>query len=294
MKDRLHFLFWIFILCGFSCSFCGANKEKQITCILERDTLTTPCCYVNGFFENDSGIYFYGLKYDTIFLFKENANGHFEFDFYIQLPKQYTEPFADDDNFTYIKELIFINMDSIIIFHKNHLALFCVKQDSVLKKFYHSRDDDWYFFISRGETFLRWNKKRNTLPLSIYRYDNDAIRTWRGDTEFMGEYSFEKDTFSFFPVKLPYYPYHNYLMTDYFGSTDQLFAFNGDTFVVGFQITPATYLYNAASNQIDSLFLQNSMYVPIQAADTARIREISEDNYRYEASLENNYYLAIV
>ena len=292
MKDRLCFLFLGFVL-FFSCNAYSANKEKQISCVLKKDRLSA-FFFVNGFFENDSGIYFYGLKYDTIFLYKENADGHFEFDFYIQLPKQYTEQYADNDNVSYIKQLIFINMDSIIIYHENHLALISIEQDSLLKKFYHSRDSDWYCFVSRNGAFLRWNKKRNTLPISIYRWDNYAIRTWRCDTEFMGEFSFEKDTFSFFPVKLPYDPYNNYLITDYYGESDELFAFNGDTFVIGFQVTPATYLYNAANNHVDSLYLQNSTYVPLPEADTARIRETSFGNYMHEAYLEHNFFCAIL
>ena len=295
MKDKLYFLSLSFCLLCFSCSAGTVETEKRISCIVERDTIDTRhYFYVNGFFENNSGIYFYGLKVDTIFLYKENAGGHFELNSYILLPKQYAQQYSDTDNIAYIEQLIFINMDSIIIFHQNHLALFSVKQDSVFKKFYHSRDNDWFNFVARGETFLRWNKKRKTLPLVIYRWDNHDIRKWRGDTEIVGEYSFEKDTFFYFPVKLPYDPYNNPLKTDYCGNADELFAFNGDTFVISFQITPATYLYNAASNRIDSLFLQNSTYITLQEADTARARDISRENYMDELQLENNYYSAIV
>ena len=291
---KIHFLSISFVLLCFSCDANtenDAHKDKHISCILERDTITAPYFLVNGFYENDSGIYFYGLKFDstnyTIYLYKENAERHFEFDSYIPLSRQYTDSVG-----CYVSQLVFINMDSIIIYHENNIALFSVQQDSILKIFYHSRDDNWYSFIARGNTFLRWNKKRNALPLIIYRWDNLDMRTWRGDTEFSGEFSFEKDTFSFFPVKLPYYPY-NTSIADY-GSTDQFFAFNGDTFAFGFQITPVTYLYNAENHHTDSLFLQNSMYIPLQERDTARIREISVLNYLREASLEHNFYTAIV
>ena len=271
------------------CFPCNANKEKQISYILERDTILSPYFLVNGFYENDLGIYFYGLRFDTIYLYKENAERHFEFDFSIPLPPQYT---ANEGS--YIKQLIFINMDSIIIFHENNIALFSVKQDSILKIFYHSREDDWFNFIARGNTFLRWNKKRNTLPMIIYRWDNLDIRTWRGDSEFSGEFSFEKDTFYFFPVKLPYYPY-NTSIVDYYSPTDQLFAFNGDTFVFAFQITPITYLHNAENNHTDSLFLQNSMYIPLPQPDTAHIRDMSSRlDFMHESSLEHNFYTSIV
>jgi len=285
MRDKLYFLFLSFVLFCFSCS---ANEEKQILSALERDTIITPNFNVSGFYENDSGIYFYGLEYDTIYLYKENTEGHFEFDSYIQLPQQYT---LNEDIFD-IKQLVFINMDSIIIFHQNNIALFSTKQDSILKIFYHSRYFERYDFIARGSTFLRWNKHRKTLPIIIFQIDYDK-RTWRVDTEFLAEFSFEKDTFSIFPVKYPYYPY-NTSMIDYYSKNDALFAFNGDTFVCGFQITPITYLYNAASGHIDSLYLQNSMYVPLPEPDTARVREISYINYMHEVSLEHNFYSAIV
>ncbi len=291
MKHKLYFLF--LSLCCFSCcanNAKDAHEEKQVSCILERDTITAPYFLTHGFYENDSGIYFYGLRFDTnyiIYLYKENTQRHFEFDSYIPLPKQYS-----DNEGCYVQQLIFINMDSIIIYHENNIALFSVKQDSILKIFYHSRDDDWYNFIARGNTFLRWNKKRNTLPVIIFRWDNHDKRTWRGDTEILAEFSFEKDTFSIFPVKLPYDPY-NTSIADY-GSSDALFAFNGDTFVFAFQITPVTYLFNAETHHRDSLFLQNSMYIPLPEQDTTRIKEISIFNYLQEASLEHNFYTGII
>jgi len=289
---KIHFLSISLILCCFSCNANKKNnthKDKPISYILERDTITSTFFIAEGFYENDSDIYFYGLKNDTIYLYKENAKGNFEFDSYLRLPKQYTE----NEDIYGIKQLVFINMDSIIIFHDTNLALFSTKQDSLLKIFYHSRRHDWYDFIARGNTFLRWNKKRNTLPMIIFQSDYDK-RTWLCDTEFLAEFSFEKDTYSVFPVKYPYYPYNNISILEYYSSNNALFAFNGDTFVFSFQITPITYLYDAKSGRRDSLFLQNSMYVPLPEPDTTRIREISLDNSSGEAYLEHNFYTSIV
>ena len=131
---KTYSLFLSFILLCFFCNSNNANKEKQISSFLERDTLEATSFSVHGFFENDSGIYFYGLKGDTIYLYKENAEGDFDFDFHIQLPHQYTA----NEKISNIKQLVFINMDSIIIFHENNLALFSTKQDRLLKIFYHS------------------------------------------------------------------------------------------------------------------------------------------------------------
>lgn len=289
MKNNSAMLIFIMLINFTTYNSCNANgKEKQISSILEKDSVMAPYFNALGFYENDSGIYFYGLRFETIYLYKENAEGHFELDSYIQLPEQYT---AGKD-ISEVEQLVFINMDSIIIYHKNNIALISTKQDSLLKIFYHSRDDDWFNFIARGNTFLRWNKKRNTLPVIIFRWDDHDKRTWRGDTEIFAEYSFEKDTFSIFPVKLPYHPY-NTLIGDY-SENDPFFAFNGDTFVFGFQITPVTYLYNAGNRHMDSLFIQNSMYVPLPEYDTARIREISIGNFLHEVILEHNFYTGIV
>ena len=291
---KICFLSLSLILCCFSCN---ANKEgnthkdKPISSVLERDTIMAPYFYVKGFYENDSGIYFYGLKYDSIYLYKENAEGHFEFNSYILLPKQYTTT----KNVANIEQLVFINMDSIIVFHETNLALFSTKQDRLLKIYHRPKYfiESWYFFIARGMTFLRWNKERQTLPIMIFRHDDDDKRTWRADTEILAEFSFEKDTFSIFSVKYPYYPY-NFPLFDYYPGSDALFAFNGDTFVFSFQITPITYLYNAKSGHRDSLYLQNSMYIPLPIPDTARIREISSLNFMSEAHLEHNFYTGIM
>lgn len=287
MKDMFYFLALSFILLCSSCNSCGANKEKQISYILERDTIMAPYFNVRGFYENDSGIYLYGLEGATVYIYKENIEGHFEFDSYIHLPKQY----ADSEDISEIEQLVFINMDSVIIYHKNNIALFSTKQDSLLKIFYHSRQDDWFDFIARGGTFLSWNKKRNTLPILIIQSDYDK-RTWLLDTEMLAELSFENDTFSIFPVKYPYEPYNNQSFCDCYG-VEPLFAFNGDVFVLVFKQTPITYLYNAKNNYKDSLYLQNSMYIPLPEPDTARYREVGLD-FLYEVYLEHNFYTGMV
>lgn len=288
MKNILSILSLGFILLCFFCNSCNANKkEKQISSILEKDTIIAYHFNVRGFYENDSGIYFYGLKAETIYLYKENREGHFEFDSYIHLPQQYA---AREDIFE-IEQLVFINMDSIIIYHKNNLALFSVKQDSLLKIFYHSRDNDWFDFVARDKTFLRWNKKRNTLPIIIFQSDYDK-RTWLVDTEMLAEFSFENNSYSIFPIKYPYKPYNNQFFCDYYG-VEPLFAFNGDDFVIAFTQTPITYFYNAKNNHKDSLYLQNSMYVPLPEPDTARYREIGND-FLHEVMLEHNFYTGIV
>ena len=279
-------VFWIFTSCN--------NKTAPIIEYTYCEDTISEVSYANvsGFYEDTSGIYCYFKPYglDTVFLFKENELGHFVLDASFKIPAFY-KTFAEIDE---ISQVVFINKDSLILFHPHNITLWDIKQDSLVANYYHSDFDTSYrFLFDRGTWQLEWNSHRKTLLLFLIDYSDKPNRKWICDTKYLAEFSFEKMDISIVPLKYPFSLYNDILLLSSTPYEDPLFTFNGDTIVTAFPLGQTMCIYDIKNNHTDSLEVKERWYIPIPRPDTARIRKISHPNYLFESALENNYFDAV-
>jgi len=273
---------------------CNNKTEPIIEYTYSEDTISgishTNIC---GFYEDSSGIYCYFKPYktDTVFLFKENEQRHFVFDSCLKIPDFY-KTFAQIDD---ISQIVFINKDSLILFHPNNITLWDVKQDSLVAVYFHSDRDSLIDLYDRNTPNLQWNPHRRTLLLYLINNGDRAKRKWGHDTEYLAEFSFEKMDISILPLKYPYSIYNDAALSVNFAPTgnDPKFAFNRDTVVIAFPIGQMMQIYDLKNDRTDSLAVKLRWYVPISPPDTMRMRQISYPNYLMERHLENNFFYAL-
>ena len=151
MLKNLGLLFLISVL------FCSClEKEKEIKYSFTQDTIViAKNLQIKGFYEDKSGIYFYAKKYycDSLFLYQEQ-NGHFEFHSFLNLPKSYLDSIKELNSAI---DLAFINLDSVIAYTPQTIALLDLKNNALLKLFHHSDLlNDTCLLLNRGGK-LKWN-----------------------------------------------------------------------------------------------------------------------------------------
>jgi hypothetical protein len=251
-----------------------SHKESKVTYSFTQDTLNVSRnLQIEGFYEDKSGIYFYGKTFDkdSVFLYNEN-NGQFIFHSFLKLPSTYLDTLKN--KYEPI-DLAFITLDSLIAFTSQSIALLDVKNDSMLRYFLHSQDGDTCYLVNRG-CKLKWNAARKALPIMIIRTNDMSNRKWNWDSEFLGEFSIETGKVKILPLKFPYVEEY-YGTKNYYSFCDPMITFKGEKYVVGFKNTPVTFIYDASKNKMDSLFIVNSNYKPLSEVDTVGLT--SPSNY---------------
>jgi len=272
---------------------CNTKTEPIIEYTYSEDTISgVPFTNLCGFYEDTSGIYCYFKPYglDTVFLFRENEQRHFVFDSYLKIPDFYKTIAQIDD----ISQIVFINKDSLILFHPNNITLWDVKQDSLVANYFHSHSHTDTLLFDRNNPYLQWNSHRKTLLFYLINYADLPKRKWGYDTEYLAEFSFEKMDISVVPLKYPYSIYNDNLSISLAPrGSDPIFVFNGDTIISAFPIAQMMTIYDIKNNHTDSLEVKQSWYIPISRPDTMRLRKISLPNYLMERDLENNFFYGL-
>ncbi|HOF16426.1 MAG TPA: DUF4221 family protein [Bacteroidales bacterium] len=286
MLKNLGLLFLISVL------FCSClEKEKEIKYSFTQDTIViAKSLQIKGFYEDKSGIYFYAKKYycDSLFLYQEQ-NGHFEFHSFLNLPKSYLDSIKELNSAI---DLAFINLDSVIAYTPQTIALLDLKNNALLKLFHHSQLDDTCVLLNRGGK-LKWNPIRKTLPMMIICNDVSR-RTWNYDTKFLGEFSLETGQVNILPLIYPYVEEY-YGNKNYYSGTDPMITFKRDRYVVGFNTSPVIFTYTANNNKIDSFFIVNSNYKPLDEVDTTGLSNPSNYiNFIIEGSTYQFYFEQLV
>jgi hypothetical protein len=289
MKIKLSIIV-ITIITFISQTVCSRDHERKITFTSTVDTIRNVSKFkIQGFYEDNTGLYCYFKPdgSDSVYLFKENEQGHFESDVVLKLPLAYSRIAPTDE----IRQIVFINKDSLILFHQTNIALVSTVRDSLLQIFYHSSDSCPYVLLDRTNPYLQWNAHRKSLPLFIMDYRDYDKRKWLCETPFMAEYSLVKNDINIFPPVYVYQAYNDPYFVELHATIDPVFCFHGNTFVAAFALSPVMYRYDAQTNQLDSLEVINSSYLPLSYPDTNRMKAISKENYLQEQFLRHNYFL---
>ncbi len=278
----------LFIFFLLSCLFACQYNKHDISYHITRDTLVNVPLYAQkGFYENDSGIYFYckPIQYDSLCVYKIGENETFNFYNYLKIPSV----FADSVDCNHeVSQWILVNLDTIIALGNQTLNFLDMKNDTVFHTF--PLEGDGYVLDALCMNSLQWNKNRQVLPLRYVNYGNIKERTYNGDVEMVAEYSLEKGLQPIAP-KYPFEISDSYLKDyTFLPPCLVMLASHEDMFVYAFSTSSLLICYDAKNNKVDSFYLNNENYKPLPQLDTTGMAQISRSNFIGRQSLVNFYY----
>ncbi len=278
----------IVLLWGVLFNSCNRSAEKNIRYTIVADTLQNMPVYdACGFWEYQNEILYYikPVESDSLYLYRIHENCSADIYGYMKLPDSFVHNGSRE-----VSRWIIVNMDTVIAYEEgNKITFLDVKNNEEAGEFYLSSEDSNCVYESRCFANYDWNKQREALPLMYFHW-NFEQRKYNGDVEILAEYSL-KNGIKVLPLKYPYEIYDVCLVESL--SSDPMVVCKGDTFVIGFQQSPMILCYNAITNHVDSMYIKNKYYKPLEE-DTSYIKELSLPNYYLRQYILNFLYQGMV
>lgn len=229
---------------------------------LTRDTLAIPSSSACGFFEDPSGIYFYYLDHslltDGIHFYKDNK-GAFKPYKDIKFSKEILD--ACRNKTLSLGNIIFISFDTLLAISDKKMAMIDLKNGKIIRNVAYNTDTN-YALINSLQKIPVWNAKRRSLSFRLFNTSEFVTQRKQYYTgKLAAEYFPETGKLNMFPMEYPKMDFFKYYTT--YDVSKPIIAFNEDKYIVGFQIIPLTYVYDAVSGKIDTLNLCEEGYVPL-------------------------------